>query len=320
MKFMNSDVLLIQFRYNFRLVKNSDQNRRKIIKLTTQYPLKIPPILPNSKISRKTASHLHENFHSSSTIKHLLTPFEVSHPFEVAHFRWTAASNNRSPSPGRNQSVLQTWNRWKKKKFSWWSSITTCYSSKPEVYRARRERGERGPSRFVEWVRVTGSCCLGHGPATIPFPPFRAASKEEESRLLRVWPFFVDRLRYYLATKNEGPRAGSKLSNLLCVESCDTSDVARELNESSRFLRSLDEWDVTRVVTGLLEGDRPFNLWWVMARIAVIYRTWIYLYLLVGFIYIYVCISCDGFIDTYGDVEGSTLCWNKRESFIYMCI
>lgn len=35
---------------------------------------------------------------------------------------------------------------------------------------------------------------------------------------------------------------------------------------------------------------------------------------------IYICISCDGFIDTYGDVEGSTLCWNKRESFIYMCI
>lgn len=44
-----------------------------------------------------------------------------------------------------------------------------------------------------------------------------------------------------------------------------------------------------------------------------LFTRWIY-------IYIYVCISCDGFIDTYGDVEGSTLCWNKRESFIYMCI
>ena len=317
MKFMNSDVLLIRFRCNFRLLKNSDQNRRKIIKLTTQYPLKIPPILPNSKISRKTASHLHENFHSSSTIKHLLTPFEVSHPFEVAHFRWTAASNNRSPSPGRNQSVLQTWNRWKKKKFSWWSSITTCYSSKPEVYRARRERGERGPSRFVEWVRVTGSCCLGHGPATIPFPPFRAASKEEESRLLRVWPFFVDRLRYYLATKNEGPRAGSKLSNLLCVESCDTSDVASELNESSRFLvRWTNEtwrgsWPAfsRAIVRSTCDGWWRELLWFIVPGFTSIYL-----------LDIYICISCDGFIDTYGDVEGSTLCWNKRESFIYMCV
>lgn len=54
--------------------------------------------------------------------------------------------------------------------------------SKPEVYRARRERNERGPSRFVEWVRVTGWCWLEQGPAAILFPPFRAVSKEEESR------------------------------------------------------------------------------------------------------------------------------------------
>lgn len=248
----------------------------------------------------------------------ILTPFE-------GHTSRSSSTSGESPpridllskkNGNSSSSELGTDKRKKEKpnsrnNESRWSTIIiiTLVRSlllKPEVYRARRgERNERGPSRFVEWVRVTGSCWLEHGPAAIRFPPFRALRKEEESRLLRVWPFsffFVDRLRYYLPTKNEEPRAGSKLSKLCRAWKVVTRGVGREWKESSRrSWRFTGRMIVTRVVTGLLEGDCPFNFWWttMVVRIGVIYRTWIYLYLLVRFIYMYVFrVRCDRFIDT----------------------
>lgn len=106
-----------------------------------------------------------------------------------------------------------------------------------------------------------------------------------------MWPFsffFVDRLRYYLPRKTRDLVPVPSFPSCCCAWKVVTRGVGRESKESSRRSWMI----VTRVVAGLLEGDRPFNFWWmtVVAPIAVIYRAWIYLYLLVRFIYL--CVFC----------------------------
>lgn len=106
-----------------------------------------------------------------------------------------------------------------------------------------------------------------------------------------MWPFsffFVDRLRYYLPRKTRDLVPVPSFPSCCCAWKVVTRGVGRESKESSRRSWMI----VTRVVAGLLEGDRPFNFWrmTVVAPIAVIYRAWIYLYLLVRFIYL--CVFC----------------------------